>query len=56
MIMKAYQVRMYNEYVQLCERYKKLINILKRADDKTLDFVLNTPLELLKEQADVMKR
>ena len=56
MIMKSYQVRMYNEYVQLCERYKKLINILKRADDKTLDFVLNTPLELLKEQADVMKR
>ena len=52
--MEAYQVRMYNEYVQLCERYKKLINILKKADDKTLDFVLNTPLELLKEQADIM--
>lgn len=54
--MEWYKVRMYAEYFELCDKYKKLINILRDADIGALDFKLNCPIELLKEQADVMKR
>ena len=54
--MEAYQVRYMKEYDELCTRYMKLNALLKKADEGTLDFELNCPLELLKEQADVMWR
>ena len=54
--MEAYQVRYMKEYDELCMRYMKLNALLKKADEGTLDFELNCPLELLKEQADVMWR
>lgn len=55
-IYKAYQIRYIKEYDDLCIRYMKLNALLKKADEGTLDFELNCPLELLKEQADVMWR
>lgn len=54
--MEAYQVRYMNEYNELCNRYKKILNIIRKAEYDELDFTLNCPLELLKEQADIMKR
>lgn len=54
--MEAYQVRFLNEYNELCKRYKKLLNIIRKAEYNELNFELNCPLELLKEQADIMKR
>lgn len=54
--MKSYQVRMYDEYYTLCDRYRKLIRILRDYDIGQLKFTPNCPIELLKEQADVMKR
>ena len=54
--MEAYQVRYMKEYNDLCERYKKLLKFIRKAECGELDFELNCPLELLKEQADVMKR
>ena len=56
MIMKAYQVRIYDEYYQLCDKYRKLIRTLRDYDVGELKFELNCPIELLKEQADIMKR
>ena len=43
--MEAYQVRYMKEYDDLCERYKKLLKLIRKAE-----------YELLKEQADIMKR
>lgn len=54
--MEAYQVRCMKEYNDLCERYKKLLKLIRKAEYGELDFELNCPLELLKEQADIMKR
>ena len=54
--MEAYQVRYMKEYNELCSRYKKILNIIRKAEYNELDFTLNCPLELLKEQADIMKR
>ena len=54
--MEAYQVRYMKEYNDLCERYKKLLKLIRKAEYGELDFELNCPLELLKEQADIMKR
>ena len=55
-IMKDYQVRYYKEYEDLCIRYMKLNSILDKYDKGQLDFELNCPIELLREQADVMWR
>ncbi len=55
-IMEAHQIRMINEYYDLCNKYKKLIKLLRDYDIGQLKFTLNCPVELLKEQADVMKR
>jgi hypothetical protein len=54
--MEAYQVRYVDEYNKLCDKYGKLLKLLRKADMGELDFELNCPIELLKEQADVMKR
>ena len=54
--MEAYQVRYVDEYNKLCDKYGKLLRLLRKADTGQLDFKLNCPIELLKEQADVMKR
>ena len=54
--MEAYQERYVNEYEQLCDKYGKLLKILRKIDSDSLEFNLNCPIELLKEQADVMSR
>lgn len=54
--MEVYQARYIDEYNKLCERYGKLLTLLRKADMGQLDFELNCPIELLKEQADIMKR
>ena len=54
--MEVYQVRYVDEYNKLCDKYGKLLRLLRKADIGQLDFELNCPIELLKEQADVMKR
>jgi len=55
-IYKAHQIRYIKEYDDLCMRYMKLNSIIDKAEKGILDFELNCPLELLKEQADVMWR
>lgn len=52
--MKAYQVRYVKEYDDLCTRYMKLNSIIDKYDKGTLDFELNCPIEMLKEQAEIM--
>ena len=54
--MEAYQVRMMKEYTELVDRYMKLNTMLKKYDSGALEFDLNCPVELLKEQSDVMWR
>lgn len=54
--MKAYQVRFLDEYQKLCDKYIKLLRMLKKVDLGTIEFKLNCPVELLKEQADIMSR
>ena len=54
--MKTYKARLITEYEQLCNRYKRLITQINFVDCDELQFTLSSPLELLKEQADVMKR
>lgn len=54
--MEAYQVRFMKEYDELVLRYTKLNAIIKKFEEGTLDFTLKCPIELLKEQADVMWR
>lgn len=56
MVMKSYQVRLMTEYDNLCNKYRKLLNYIRFVDANEPDIELNCPLELLKEQADVMKR
>ena len=52
--MKAYQVRYMKEYDDLCTRYMKLNSIISKYDKGTLDFELNCPIEVLREQAEIM--
>ena len=54
--MEAYQFRFLREYNELIEKYGKLLKLLRAADMGELDFKLNCPIELLKEQADIMKK
>lgn len=54
--MEAYQVRFLKEYQDLCDRYGKLLKILRDIDLGISDFQPQCPIELLKEQADVMAR
>lgn len=52
--MEAYKERMRNEYRELTERLTKLDAILEKYDKGTLDFELDCPPRLLREQARVM--
>lgn len=52
--MEAYKERMASEYRELKERYEKLHKMLVMADANKLDFELNCPIELLRDQAAAM--
>lgn len=54
--MEDYKVRMANEYKELKERYEKLHKLLVKHDADTLEFDLNCPVSLLREQETVMYR
>lgn len=55
-IMDSYEVKLMDEYEVLCGKYRNLLRFIKKADNDKLGQPLKCPLELLKEQADVMKR
>ena len=50
--MEAYQVRYLKEYQELCERYGKLLKMLRDIDLGIIDFKLKCPIELLKDSTD----
>lgn len=54
--MEYYKERMIKEYAELKERYTKLHRMLVKHDAGKLDFMLNCPVDLLREQASVMGR
>ena len=54
--MTAHQVRFISEYDDLVERYMRLNSFIKTVEEGSVNVELNCPLELLKEQADVMWR
>ena len=54
--MEDYKVRMANEYKELKARYEKLRRMLVRHDACTLDFDLECPVDILREQAAIMGR
>lgn len=53
--MEDYQIRYINEYNELKERYQKLCQIIFKYEQDKLDFKLNCPIYLLKQQARHMK-
>lgn len=55
-MLAAYQVRFIKEYDDLVSKYIKLNTLIKKAEDGVLDFELNCPIELLKEQSEIMWR
>ena len=54
--MEDYKNRMAEEYRQLKDRHDKLHKMLVRFDAGKLEFELNCPVGLLREQASVMER
>lgn len=54
MMLKDYQVRFMDEYNTLVNKYLKLNKIINSYELDQLDFTLNCPIELLKEQSDIM--
>ena len=54
--MEEYKERMVKEYTELRERYTKLHRMLIKHDAGKLEFTLNCPIGLLREQASVMER
>lgn len=54
--MEEYKERMVKEYTELRERYTKLHRMLIKHDAGKLEFTLNCPIELLREQASIMER
>ena len=54
MMLKDYQVRFMDEYNTLINKYLKLNKIINLYELDQLDFTLNCPIELLKEQSDIM--
>ena len=54
--MDDYKERMKTEYQELKERHTKLSRILVKHDAHTLEFELNCPAGLLREQKDLMGR
>lgn len=51
-----YKERMKAEYHQLKDRYRKLVVMVAKYEAGTLDFTPNCPLELLKEQKEIMEK
>ncbi len=49
-----YKERMRNEYIELKDKYDKLHRMLVRYDAGKLDFSLNCPIQLLRDQAATM--
>lgn len=49
-----YKERMRNEYIELKDKYDKLHRMLVKYDAGKLDFTLNCPIELLRDQAATM--
>ena len=49
-----YKERMKNEYIELKDKYDKLHRMLVKYDAGKLDFTLNCPIQLLREQAATM--
>lgn len=49
-----YKERMRNEYIELKDKYDKLHRMLVKYDAGKLDFTLNCPIELLRNQAATM--
>ena len=54
MLSNDYKERIKAEYYQLKIRYTSLCRILDKIDNKELDFTPLTPVEMLKQQADIM--
>lgn len=54
--MEGYKERLVKEYRELRERYERLHLMLVKYDANTLEFEPSCPMELLREQADVMSR
>ena len=54
--MEDYKTRMIAEYKYIKDKYDKVHNTIIKAEARTLPFELNTSIELLKEQANVMGR
>ena len=52
--MEDYKERMVKEYTELKERYNKLHKILVKHDAGKLDFTLNCPVGLLRQQVSIM--
>ena len=51
-----YKDRMRNEYIELKDKYDKLHRMLVKYDAGKLDFTLNCPIGLLREQASTMEK
>ena len=49
-----YKERLRNEYIELKDKYDKLHRMLVKYDAGKLDFTLNCPIQLLREQAATM--
>lgn len=49
-----YKERMRNEYIELKDKYDKLHRMLVKYDAGKLDFSLNCPIQLLRDQAATM--
>ena len=54
MLSEDYKDRSKAEYYQLKIRIEKLEAMLKKYDEGTLEFTLNCPVELLRQQLDYM--
>ena len=51
-----YKERLRNEYIELKDKYDKLHRMLVKYDAGKLDFTLNCPIGLLREQASTMEK
>lgn len=53
--MEEYKERMVKEYTELKERYTKLHRMLVKHDAGKLEFALNCPIDLLRQQESIME-
>lgn len=53
--MEEYKQRMVKEYTELKERYTKLHRMLVKHDAGKLEFTLNCPIDLLRQQESIME-